>query len=62
MQALLSAIAPPMEDVALIAELHSLPSVDLAPPLDDTPQRKGEKTFEALLRQIEGLPRSGSPC
>ena len=46
-----------MEDVALIAELHSLPSADLAPPLDVTPQRKKEKTFEALLRQVEGLAR-----
>ena len=55
LQALLAATAPPMEDVALIAELHSLPSADLAPPLDLTPQRKKEKTFEALLRQVEGL-------
>ena len=43
--------------MALIAELHSLPSADLAPPLDVTPQRKKDKTFEALLRQIEGLSR-----
>ena len=50
-----------MEDVALIAELHSLPSADLAPPLDLTPQRKKEKTFEALLRQVEGL-RGSSRC
>ena len=56
LQALLAA-APPMEDVALIAELLSLPSVDLSPPLDLTPQRKKEKTFEALLRQVEGLSR-----
>ena len=55
LQALLAATAPPMEDVALIAELHSLPSADLAPPLDVTPQRKKDKTFEALLRQVEGL-------
>jgi predicted ATPase len=41
--------------LALIAKLHSLPSGDLAPPLDVTPQRKKEKTFEALLRQVEGL-------
>ena len=46
-----------MEDVALIAELHALPSADSAPPLDLTPQRKKEKTFEALLRQVEGLSR-----
>ena len=57
LQALLAATAPPMEDVALIAELHSLPSADLAPPLDVTPQRKKDKTFEALLRQVEGLSR-----
>jgi predicted ATPase len=53
--ALLAAAEPQTEDVALIAELHSLPSGDLAPPLDVTPQRKKEKTFEALLRQVEGL-------
>ena len=57
LQALLAPTAPPVEDVALIAELHSLPSVDLAPPLDVTPQRKKDKTFEALLRQVEGLSR-----
>ena len=57
LQALLAATAPPIEDVALIAELHSLPSADLAPPLDVTPQRKKEKTFEALLRQVERLSR-----
>jgi predicted ATPase len=55
LQALLALAEPPTEDVALIAELHSLPSGDLAPPLDVTPQRKKEKTFEALLRQVEGL-------
>jgi class 3 adenylate cyclase len=57
LQVLLAATAPPMEDVALIAELHSLPPVDLVPPLDLTPQRKKEKTFNALLRQVEGLSR-----
>ncbi len=49
-----------MEEVALIAELHSLPSGDLAPSLDVTPQRKKDKTFEAILRQIEGLSRHQS--
>ena len=57
LQALLGATTPPMEDVALIAELHALPSGDLAPSLDVTPQRKKDKTFEAILRQIEGLSR-----
>ena len=55
LQALLAATTPPTEDVVLIAELHSLPSADIAPPLDVTPQREKDKTFEALLRQVEGL-------
>jgi predicted ATPase len=53
LQALLAATEPSIEDVRLIADLHSLPSADLAPPLDLTPQRKKDKTFEALLRQVE---------
>jgi class 3 adenylate cyclase/DNA-binding transcriptional ArsR family regulator len=57
LQTLLTATEPPPEDVALIAELYDLPTVDLAPPLDLTPQRKKEKTFEALLRQVEALGR-----
>jgi class 3 adenylate cyclase/tetratricopeptide (TPR) repeat protein len=56
LQALL-APATQMEDLALVAELHALPSADLEPPLDVTPQRKREKTFEALLRQVEDLSR-----
>jgi class 3 adenylate cyclase/tetratricopeptide (TPR) repeat protein len=55
LQALLSEVEPPKEDVALIAELHGLSSVHLAPPIDTTPQRKKDKMFEALLRQVEGL-------
>jgi predicted ATPase len=61
LQRLLAAAAPPIDDVALMAELHSLPSADLAPPPDITPQRKKEETFEALLRQVEGLSRQ-LPC
>jgi class 3 adenylate cyclase/tetratricopeptide (TPR) repeat protein len=57
LQALLAATASPIEDVALIADLHSLPSADLAAPSNVTPQRKKKKTFEALLRQLEGLSR-----
>ena len=53
----ISSAAPSQEDLALIAELHSLPTSDIAPPLDVTPQRKKEKTFEALLRQVERLSR-----
>ena len=57
LQALLAATAPPPEDVALIADLHGLRPTDLASRLDLTPQRQKEKTFEALLRQTEGLAR-----
>jgi predicted ATPase len=55
LQSLLAATAPSIEDVVLIADLHALPSADRLPPLDVTPQRKKEKMFEALLRQIEDL-------
>ena len=57
LRALLVPATPSMEDVVLIAELHCLPSTDPAPPLGVTPQRKKDKTFEALLRQVEGLAR-----
>ena len=57
LQSLLAITTPPMEDVVLIADLHSCRQLDLAPPPDITPQRKKEKTFEALLRQVEGLSR-----
>ena len=57
LQALLATASPPIEDVALIAELHSLPSGGLVPVLDLTPQRRKERAFEALLRQVESLSR-----
>jgi len=55
LQALLGATGPPGEDVALIADLYGLPTADPAPSLDLTPQRRKEKTFEALLRQVGDL-------
>ena len=55
--ALLAAASP--EDGALLAELLSLPTEGRFPPLQLTPQRKKEKTFEALLRQLEDLARQG---
>jgi class 3 adenylate cyclase/tetratricopeptide (TPR) repeat protein len=57
LQALLAAADPSGEDVALVAELHGLPSAGLALPLDVTPQRRREKTLEALLRHLEGIAR-----
>jgi predicted ATPase len=44
------------EDVALLAELLSLPST--AADLNLSPQRKREMLFEALLHQLEALARS----
>jgi class 3 adenylate cyclase/predicted ATPase len=42
-------------DIQLLAELLSIPTSDRYPPLNWTPQRKKEKTLEALLRQLELL-------
>jgi predicted ATPase len=53
LEALLCRAAPPDEDVALIADLLSLTSERHPLP----PQRKKERTLEALIRQIEGLAR-----
>jgi class 3 adenylate cyclase/predicted ATPase len=44
-------------DAQLLAELLSIPTGDRYPPLNWSPQRKKEKTFEALLRQLEMLTR-----
>jgi class 3 adenylate cyclase len=57
LEALLARAAPPDEDVALLADLLSLPASERHPPLDLSPQRKKERTFEALIRQLEGLAR-----
>jgi len=43
------------DDLRLLAELLSIGASGLYEPVDLTPQRKKEKTFEALLRQLEVL-------
>jgi predicted ATPase len=43
--------------VALLADLMSLPASERHPLPNFTPQRKKEKTLEALIRQLEGLAR-----
>jgi predicted ATPase len=57
LETLLAPASPAAEDVALLAELLSLHAASryLLPP--STPQRRREKTFEALLRQLEALAR-----
>lgn len=57
LETLLSQGSPLDEEVALIADLLSLKLADRYPPFDLTPQGKKEKTFETLLRQVEGLAR-----
>ena len=54
---MLARAAPPDEDVALLADLLSLPASERYPLPNLSPQRKKERTLEALLRQLEGLAR-----
>ncbi|HEV2100486.1 MAG TPA: AAA family ATPase [Stellaceae bacterium] len=44
-------------DISLIAEMLSLSGGERFPPLDLSPQRKKERTFSALLRQLQALAR-----
>jgi class 3 adenylate cyclase/predicted ATPase len=57
LEALLARVAPPDEDVALLADLMSLPVSERDPLPNLSPQRKKERTLEALIRQLEGLAR-----
>ena len=57
LKALLALAAPPDEDVALLADLLSLPASARHPLPNLSPQRKKERTLAALLRQLEGLAR-----
>jgi predicted ATPase len=55
LEILLASAAPRDEDVALLAELLSLPVSERHPLPNLSPQRKKECTLEALIRQLEGL-------
>jgi class 3 adenylate cyclase/tetratricopeptide (TPR) repeat protein len=55
LEALLSRAAPPEEDVAVLADLLSLPTSERHPLPDLSLQRKKERTLAALIRQVEGL-------
>jgi class 3 adenylate cyclase/predicted ATPase len=57
LEALLARAAPPDEDVALFADLLSLPELERHPLPNLSPQRKKERTLEALIHQFEGLAR-----
>ena len=55
LEALITANVTAEGDVQLLAELVSVPLDTRYSALDITPQRKRERTFEALLRQLSGL-------
>ncbi len=57
LEALLARTAPPSEDVPLLADLLSLPPSERHPLPNLSPQRKKERTLEALIHQLEGLAR-----
>ena len=57
LKALLARAVPLDEDLALLADLLSLPPSEHHPLPNLSPQRKKEKTLEALIRQLEGLAR-----
>jgi class 3 adenylate cyclase/predicted ATPase len=57
LEELLARAMPPEEDVALLADLLSLPASERRPLPNLSPQRKKERTLEALVRQLEGLAR-----
>src|SRR5262249_13577245 len=57
LEAVLVRDAPPDEDVALLADLLSLPASEQHPLPSLSPQRKKDRTLEALIRQIGGLAR-----
>ena len=57
LEALFSHAAPVDEDFALLADLLSLPPSKRHPLPNLSPQRKKDRTLEALIRQVEGLSR-----
>jgi class 3 adenylate cyclase/predicted ATPase len=57
LEALLAPNHPTDDDIALIAELLSVAGGERHPPLDLGPQRKKERLFSALLRQLDGLAK-----
>ncbi len=60
LDALLRETSTSQQDVALIAELLSLPNDGRYPSLDLAPQQRRQRTLEALSSQIEALTRANS--
>jgi predicted ATPase len=59
LEELLMPTSPSAEEVALIAELLSIPLSECYPVVTLSSERKKEKTFDALLCQVEALARGG---
>src|SRR6516165_1098967 len=57
LEVLLARATAPELDVALLADLMSLPPSNCHPLPDLSPHRKKEKTLEALIRQLQGFTR-----
>ncbi len=57
LEAVLALASPPDGDVAFLADLLSLPASERYPVPNLSPQRKKDRTLEALTRQLEGLAR-----
>jgi class 3 adenylate cyclase/predicted ATPase len=55
LEVLLARASLPDEDAAFLADLVSLPGSERYPPPNLSPQRKKERTLEALIRRVEGL-------
>jgi hypothetical protein len=56
LQALLSPASPPDEDIAILADLLSIPTGQRYLPIALTPQQKKTKTFDALFRSLKVWP------
>src|SRR5262249_51244268 len=57
LEAVLARAEPPAEDAGLLADLLSLPPSERHPLPSLSPQRKKDRTLEALIYQLEGLAR-----
>jgi predicted ATPase len=57
LEALLARGSPPGEDLALIADLLSIPSSERYPLPNLSPKRKKQRTLEALIGRLESLAR-----
>ncbi len=58
LEAIVAPAGLPLEDIALIAAMLSVPTGDRYPQVELSPQRRREQTFGALLRRLDRVTRS----